>query len=89
MTKTKLVEGFQHRQYQTETLTVEEIEQKARQFYQSMDSRRSVRAFSDSPISRKIIEDIICCCQWATLPTKCMCPTLAAKRWTKLSFFIR
>jgi iodotyrosine deiodinase len=59
MTDTKLIEGFRHIRYEIEALPVQEIERQSRQFYQSMDSRRSVRDFSDKPISRAIIENLI------------------------------
>lgn len=37
----------------------EEMEEQARQFYTFMDRRRSVREFSDKPVSREIIENIL------------------------------
>lgn len=39
-----------------ERLTAEESAQRANQFYELMDSRRSVRDFSDEPVPRELIE---------------------------------
>jgi len=36
-----------------------EILQRSREFYQFMDKRRSIRDFSDKPVSREIIENLI------------------------------
>ncbi len=59
MTNTKIIESFQHIRYETEMRPVQEIESGASRFYQSMDSRRSVRDFSDKPISKTIIDNLI------------------------------
>jgi iodotyrosine deiodinase len=59
MANTKLIKGFPHICYKTEVRQIQEIELNAFRFYQSMDSRRSIRDFSDRLISREIIENII------------------------------
>jgi iodotyrosine deiodinase len=45
--------------YQPETLNSETILSNAKAFYEKMDERRSVREFSDKPVSQEVIEQII------------------------------
>ena len=45
--------------YRRPILTQEELCENSRLFYKSMDSRRSVRDFSDKPVPRKVIEDVV------------------------------
>ena len=45
--------------YQPEILDSEIVLENAKQFYQKMDTRRSVREFSDKPVSQEVIEQII------------------------------
>ncbi|MDX5423177.1 MAG: nitroreductase family protein [Hymenobacteraceae bacterium] len=45
--------------YHAAAFSAEETEQRAEQFYELMDRRRSVREFSDKPVSRKVIEKLI------------------------------
>jgi iodotyrosine deiodinase len=59
MTITKLIEGFPHIHYAKEILPVEDVQQKAKQFYEEMNARRTVRDFSDTPIPRAVIEHLI------------------------------
>lgn len=44
------------RPYDFERLDPEEMRRRARDFYQQMDARRSVREFSDEPVDRELIE---------------------------------
>ena len=45
--------------YQPEISDSEIVLENAKQFYQKMDARRSVREFSDKPVSQEVIEQII------------------------------
>lgn len=45
--------------YKTPVFSPEEIDQKATHFYEFMDTRRSVRHFSDTPVPRSVIEKLI------------------------------
>jgi nitroreductase len=56
--KYKTIDGHRHILY-SDYLKVDNIEKKADSFYQEMDRRRSVRDFSDKPIPKSVIEDII------------------------------
>jgi iodotyrosine deiodinase len=59
MKKQILIEDFPHLLYEHEALSMEIIEQKVGQFYEQMDTRRSIRTFSDMPVSQEVIEKII------------------------------
>jgi iodotyrosine deiodinase len=59
MKKQILIEDFPHLLYEREALPMEIIEQKVGQFYEQMDTRRSIRTFSDMPVSQEVIEKII------------------------------
>jgi iodotyrosine deiodinase len=59
MKKQILIESFPHLVHDHELFSMAEIEQKAEQFYQQMDTRRSIRTFSDMPVSQSVIEKII------------------------------
>jgi len=55
----KQINGYPFVRYEKETRSAEETEQRSQQFYEWLQSRRSVRDFSSQPISKKIIENII------------------------------
>jgi iodotyrosine deiodinase len=59
MPKTKRVDGFLHVSYPTPTLSADEVLTHSQAFYQKMDGRRSVRAFSDKPVPKQVIENLI------------------------------
>jgi nitroreductase len=61
MTKknTKIINGHTHIRYQQTTISEKEMLNRSIDFYQNMDKRRSIRDFSDKPISKEIIENII------------------------------
>ena len=42
-----------------ETYESSEIKKKSRQFYEWIDKRRTVREFSDNPVAKEVIENII------------------------------
>ena len=54
-----MVEGFKHVRYKSEILKEHVMQKRAREYYEQMNKRRSVRDFSDKPIPRAVIEDII------------------------------
>lgn len=54
-----MIEGYPFIKYEKETYTEEKVIRKADEFYAFMDKRRTVRDFSDKPIPKKVIEDII------------------------------
>lgn len=56
---TKLVNGFPFVTYTKDTYGEEEMRARAAEFLQWMDKRRTVRDFSDKPVAKEVIEDII------------------------------
>lgn len=50
---------FPFKPYQTPVFSPEETAQKASAFYEFMDTRRSIRHFSDKPVPRSVIEKLI------------------------------
>lgn len=59
MKKQILIEDFPHLIHEYEALSMEIIEQRAGEFYEQMDTRRSIRTFSDRSVSQGVIEKII------------------------------
>ena len=59
MSKTKDINGFEHVLYARDTYTGEEMTQRTAEFYNWLDSRRSVRDFSDKPVPREVIENMV------------------------------
>lgn len=55
----KLIEGFEHIRYQREQPSAAELIQSSQNFYNLMDSRRTVREFDTRPIALEVIENII------------------------------
>lgn len=53
------IKGFEHVRYERETYPAEELEQRTEAFYQWMDTRRTVREFSDKPVSKTVIDNLI------------------------------
>lgn len=60
MGKTKVIGGFEFIEYSKETFSEEETIQRSKEFHEWLDKRRSVRDFSDKPIPKEVIENIIC-----------------------------
>ena len=54
-----IINGYKHIKYNHHQVAGNEIITTSKEFYKKMDSRRSVREFSDEPVSREIIENII------------------------------
>jgi iodotyrosine deiodinase len=55
----KIINGFDHIEYIHKDVSSEKILGVSRGFYNEMDKRRSVREFSDDPIPKEVIENII------------------------------
>ena len=56
---TKLIEGHSHIRYSHVHYEPEEMIERSGKFYDWMETRRSVRDFSDKPVPREVIENII------------------------------
>lgn len=59
MRKTKMIDGYPFVSYSKETFNKEEIIKRSHDFYEWMDTRRTVREFSDKPVPKEVIESII------------------------------
>jgi nitroreductase len=57
--KTKTIGGYEFVSYHHESYDEQETLEKSKTFYSWMDSRRTVRDFSDKPIPKKIIDNLI------------------------------
>lgn len=57
--ETKLIDGYPYIKYAHVHYEPEEMISKSAQFHEWMDTRRSVREFSDKPVPREVIENII------------------------------
>jgi nitroreductase len=57
--KIKVIGNSEHIEYQKETYTPEECLKRSKEFYEWMDKRRTVRKFSDQPVPKQVIENII------------------------------
>jgi iodotyrosine deiodinase len=55
----KLINDFQHIKYNTEIYPIETVQKRTNDYYQHIDSRRTIRDFSDKPVPKSIIEDLI------------------------------
>jgi len=54
-----LIEGYKHIAYHQEKLSTKETLNKSESFFKMMDKRRSVREFSNKPVPKEVIENII------------------------------
>lgn len=59
MPETKSINGFPFISYSKEKYDAVEMLQRSQRFYQWMDTRRTVRDFSDKPVPKEVIENII------------------------------
>jgi iodotyrosine deiodinase len=59
MAKTKLIDGYPFVSYGKETYPEAEMQKRSIDFYQWMDKRRTVRDFSNKPVPKEVIENII------------------------------
>lgn len=55
----KNIKGYKHIPYYSENLSQEEMIKRSKSFYKWLDQRRSVREFSDKPVPKEVIENII------------------------------
>jgi len=53
------INGFSHKLYKSEILDQSQMKIKSEAFYKKLNRRRSIREFSDKPVSKEIIENII------------------------------
>lgn len=56
---TKIIKGHQHVLYPHEALSAEESLLKSQAYYEWADGRRSVREYSDRPVAKEVIEQLI------------------------------
>lgn len=59
MQNTKIIDGYPFIRYKKETYTPEEMQKRSQDFYTWMDQRRTVRDFSNRPVPRDVMENII------------------------------
>jgi nitroreductase len=57
--ETKRINGYPFTRYLRETYSPDEMEKRSDLFYHWMNTRRSVRDFSDKPVPKKVIDDIL------------------------------
>jgi iodotyrosine deiodinase len=60
MSKIKLIDGYEYEAYSKETYTESETLERSKVFFNWLDKRRTVREFSDKPIQKEVIENILC-----------------------------
>jgi iodotyrosine deiodinase len=59
MAKTKLIDGYPFGSYTKQTYEPAEMIKRSKEFYEWMDTRRTVRDFSDRAFPREVIDNII------------------------------
>lgn len=59
MVKTKLINGYPFIAYTKQMFAAEAMIQRSKEFYNWMNQRRTVREFSDKPVTKEVIENII------------------------------
>lgn len=59
MAHKKLIKGFPFESYTKESFSAKEMEDKSADFYEWMDKRRTCRDFSDKPIPKEVIDNIL------------------------------
>ncbi|TBW28903.1 nitroreductase family protein [Gramella sp. KN1008] len=57
--KEQIIKGFRHVPYKPQSYSSEEMLKRSEQYYRFLDSRRSVRHFSDKDVPVEVIENII------------------------------
>ena len=55
----KIINQYPHIEYAATQFSIEEMQQNATDFYNKMNNRRTVRDFSDKPVPKKVIEQLI------------------------------
>ena len=56
---TKIINGHTHIRHYVKSISEREVLKRSEKFYKNMNARRSIRDFSDKPISREVIENIL------------------------------
>lgn len=59
MKKIKVIGGYEFEEYTKDTYEQAVVVQRSKEFYDWMDKRRTVRDFSDKPIPKEVIDNII------------------------------
>uniref|UniRef100_UPI004049E187 nitroreductase family protein n=1 Tax=Fulvivirga sp. TaxID=1931237 RepID=UPI004049E187 len=59
MAKTKMIDGFEYEAYSKETYDENECVARSKRFLEWIDKRRTVREFSDKPIPKEVIDNIL------------------------------
>ncbi|HNP18545.1 MAG TPA: nitroreductase family protein [Fulvivirga sp.] len=59
MGKKKLIEGYEYESYSKESYSESEVLIRSKRYFEWMDKRRTVRKFSDRPIAKEIIDNIL------------------------------
>ena len=59
MAKTKLIDGYPFVAYSKETFPAPEMIKRSEEFYKWMDKRRTVRDFSEQPVPKEVIGNIL------------------------------
>ena len=59
MAKTKLIDGYPFVSYSKETYSAADMQKRSLDFYKWMDKRRTARDFSNTPVPKDVIENII------------------------------
>jgi len=75
MAEVKLINNYPFIRYEKETYEEDEMIQRSKRFYEWMNKRRSIRNFSNKPVPREVIENIV--------KTACAAPSGANRQpWT-------
>lgn len=57
--ETKIINGYPYIRYNRPEITDNEALEKSKDFYQFMDQRRTVRDFSDRPVAKEVIDQLL------------------------------
>jgi nitroreductase len=75
MAEVKLINNYPFIRYEKETYEEDEMIQRSKRFYEWMNKRRSIRNFSNKPVPKEVIENIV--------KTACAAPSGANRQpWT-------
>jgi iodotyrosine deiodinase len=55
----KLINDYPHIKYTPEILPIEIVQKRTNDYYQHLDNRRTIRDFSDKPVPKSVIEQLI------------------------------
>ncbi|MEL7005348.1 MAG: nitroreductase family protein, partial [Bacteroidota bacterium] len=59
MKNIRVIGGFEFEEYVKETYDEQTVIERSKEFYEWMDKRRTVRDFSDKPIPKEVIDNIL------------------------------